>query len=150
MEVECLMVYHSIDRVKGLSISAEIFHCKPINPYVAAVFVGSNVVLYIDSLDPGSEPLEEVRKQIEASFDLDLKYSIKSVLCQKQKLSDCLVFAAAHLDALLSGEDLSRIRFNQKTLRSYLVRSILGKTLHFPFSRCKNRGEVKVNSKNRQ
>ena len=97
-----------------------------------------------DSLDPGSEPSATVVEQIEASFALTSKYSIKSAICQKQRLSDCLIFAVANKDAVLSKEDVSKIRFNQKTLRSHLVRSILGETLYFPLSRCKTRGDVKV------
>ena len=55
-----------------------------------------------------------------------------------------LVFAVANMDAILSGADVSKIYFNGKLLRSYLVKSLIKNDLEFPHSRCKYRGNARV------
>ena len=85
-----------------------------------------------------------MKRQIEASFNLKTKYIVRSELCQHQRLSDCLPCATANLDILLSGGDVSKVNFDQRTLRSYLVRSLLTGSLYFPKEKCKSRGGAKV------
>ena len=83
-----------------------------------------------------------VIKQIAASFRLSKKYCIRS--CHRHGASDCLVCATANLDVVLSGNDVSKIKFNQKLLRSFFVESFIAGRLYFPFSRCERRGEGNV------
>ena len=139
-----LLTFLPEQRVMQNPAAAQLFHCKPRNHYVAAVFISSDVVLFMDSLNPGKEPSKEVRKQIEACFTLKKKYSLRSALVQKQRLCDCLPFAVANIDMVLSGGDVTKIRFDNRTLRSNLVKSFLNNELYFPFQKCKSRGDAVV------
>ena len=114
---------------------------------MSAVLVSTNVVVYMDSLRPGSEPPKNVVKQIEQSFQVTDKYSIRSVKCQKQHGPDCLVFSVANLDLVLSGNDVSKIKFDETLLRSFLVESLIAGRIYFPFKRCNTRGEATVFSR---
>ena len=136
-----LLVYHPEQRERNIPIAAELFHCRPFNHYVAAVLLSSDVVLYIDSLKPGGKPSRKIVEQIEVSFNPKNRYCIRSALCQAQKKPDCLVFAIANLDAILSGNDISKVNFYSKTLRGSLVRSLVQDQISFPFQRCKKRGD---------
>ena len=136
-----LMVYTPEQRERNVPIAAEVFHCRPFNHYVAAVLLSSDVVLYMDSLNPGEKPSRKIVKQIEESFNLKNKYCIRNSKCQAQKKPDCMVFALANLDVVLSGNDVSKVEFYEKTLRGSLVRSLVEDHLSFPFQRCKKRGE---------
>ena len=98
----------------------------------------------MDSLHPGSKPPDAVVKQIEESFRLTKKYCIRSLLCQRQGASDCLVCATANLDVVLSGKDVSKIKFQQKLLRSFFVESFIAGRLFFPSATCKTRGDALV------
>ena len=98
----------------------------------------------MDSLHPGSEPPETVVAQIEESFRLNKKYCIRSLLCQRQGASDCLVCATANLDVVLSGNDVSKIKLNQELLRMFFVESFVAGRLFFPFATCETRGDARV------
>ena len=111
---------------------------------MCAVQLSPAVVAYMDSLYPGSEPPETVVKQIEESFRLNKKYCIRSLLCQRQGASDCLVCATANLDAVLTGNDVSKIKYDQKLMRSYFVESLIAGRLFFPSGKFKTRGDVQV------
>ena len=130
-----LLVYLLHIRDRNNLISAEIFHCKPFNHYVAAVLLTPQVVVHMDSLSPGTEPSKEVIQQIERSFNLQTKYCVRSAICQAQRLQDCLVFVFANLDAVLEGNDISKAQFNQLTLRFSLMKSLITRNLNFPSSR---------------
>ena len=110
-------------RDKNYHVSAEIFHCMGSRHYVCAVLLSPDVVAYMDSLHPGTMPPDGVIKQISASFRVNKKYSIRSLQCQVQGASDCLVCAIANLDAVLSGNDISKLEFDNKWVRSFFVES---------------------------
>ena len=131
----------------NVPIAAELFHCKPARHYVAAIFVSSDVVIYMDSLKPGSEPPKHITKQIEESFSLPKKYCVKSQICQAQRGPACLLFALANLDAVLSGNDISKLQLSERFLRASLVESLITGSLHFPSERCPSRGEAKLFAK---
>ena len=139
-----LLAQRPQDRVKNNPPAAEVLHCYPSNHFVMASLIASDIVVYMDSGNPGSKPKKAVIAQIEASFNLKRKYVIRSIICQKQSMSDCLPFAVANLDICLSGEDNSKVRFNKKFLRAYLVKSLVNNNLVFPHKRCKIRGKPSV------
>ena len=114
---------------------------------MCAILVSTNVVVYMDSLRPGSEPPKTIVKQIEDSFQVTIKYSIWSVNCQKQRGPDCLVFSIANLDLVLSGNDSSKIQFDESNLRSFFVESLIAGRICFPYKRCKSRGDARVFSR---
>mgnify|MGYP001793477792 CR=1 FL=1 len=64
--------------------------------------------------------IDSIISQMEASFKLKRKYSVKSVLCQKQQLADCLVFAVAKL--VLVGDNISDNLSNRKSSTVYLFK----------------------------
>ena len=101
-----LLALRPQDRTRDQQIAAELFHCYPSYHYVAAVLATPDVILYMDSLDPGSKPKTQVVSQIEASFQLSKKYTIRSLLGQRQRLSDCLPFAKANPDVTRLAEIL--------------------------------------------
>ena len=126
----------------GGPIAAELFHCYPSYHYVAAVLATPDVVLYMDSLDPGSKPKTQVVSQIEASFQLSKKYTIRSLLGQRQRLSDCLPFAVANLDVTLAGGDVSKVQFYTNLIRPHLVKSLIQQELSYPNRKIKSRGNA--------
>ena len=52
---------------------------------------------------------------------LQSAFCIRSLKCPKKRGPECLVCTVANLDAVLSGNDISKIIFYQSTLRCYLV-----------------------------
>ena len=116
-----LLGYKPGQRDRNWHVSAEVFHCMGSAHYVCAAMLSVDVVAYMDSLHPGSKPPKNVISQIESSFRLSKKYCIRSLACQPQIASDCLVCAVANLDVILSGNDVSITCFNMKQLRSCLV-----------------------------
>ena len=139
-----LLGYKPGQRDRNWHVSAEVFHCMGSAHYVCAAMLSVDVVAYMDSLHPGSKPPKNVISQIESSFRLSKKYCIRSLACQPQIASDCLVCAVANLDVILSGNDVSKICFNMKQLRSFLVESLLKGRLFFPTTRCSSHGENNV------
>ena len=112
--------------------------------YVAAVLISTDIVIYMDSLNPGSEPNAGVVRQIEASFNLKKKYCIRSAMCQKQGLADCLPFVLANLDAILAAADITKVKFPKKYVRAFFVKSLIYRTLSFPSKSCNCRGNDTV------
>ena len=110
-------------------MAAELYHCYPSMHYVAAALITANVILYADSLNPGSKPKVQVIAQMEASFQLKKKYTIRNLLGQSQRLSDCLPFATANLDIIMSGGQISKVQFQTELMRPNLVKSLINEEL---------------------
>ena len=142
-----LLALRPQDRTRNQQIAAELFHCYPSYHYVAAVLTTPNVVLYMASLKPGSEPKKQVVSQIEASFKLNKKYTIRSLLGQSQRLSDCLPFAVANLDVTLAGGDVSKVQFDTKLIRPHLVESLIKQELTYPHRKIRSRGNAVMYSR---
>ena len=83
-----------------------------------------------------------VIKQIAASFRFHKKYSIRILQCQVQGASDCLACATANLDLVLSGNDISKIEFDKKLVRSFFVESLIKGRLFFLSLGVKHAGKL--------
>ena len=115
--------------------------------YVAAALITSNVILYADSLKPVSKPKVQVIAQMEASFQLKKKYTIRSLLGQRQRLSDWLPFATANLDNIMPGCDISKVQFQTELMRPNLVKSLINEELSFPKQVIQSRESAKMYSR---
>ena len=113
---------------------------------MCAAYLEVNVVLYFDSLKPGSEPKDSVVDQIRASFAFTHnEFKLMSVLCQTQGGVDCLCCAVANLDAVLGGQITNRVRISRKTIRRQLLRSFEKGCLKFKYLKSvKSRGEPNI------
>ena len=133
-------------RLRESPPAANIYHCGRQLHFVSAAYLEVDVVLYFDSLKPGSEPKNSVVDQIRASFAFTRKkFKLLSVQCQKQGGVDCLCFCAANLDAVLSGKSASCVRFYKKSVRRQLLRSFENGCLKFKYLKSvKSRGKPTI------
>ena len=84
---------------------------------------------------------------MEASFQMNKKYTIRSLLGQSQGLSDCLPFAVANLDVTLAGGDISKVQFDTKLIRPHLVKSLIKQELSYPHRKIQSRGNAVIYSR---
>ena len=102
----------------------QIIHCPSRHHWIVATTVGNNgdggKVLVYDSIFKKVD--RETRKIIYSIFQLLPVSNVKVVKAQKQMgTKDCGLFAIAYATALAFGQNPSKLRFRQESMRSHFV-----------------------------
>lgn len=112
----------------------QIVHCASRHHWIVTTTIGGkeNNVLVFDSIFGNVD--EETKKVIFNLFQCSSAEKLRVVNSQKQKGSkDCGLFAIAFATALAYGQNPSKLKYDQSSMRSHLVRCFhQGKLVPFP------------------
>ena len=101
----------------------QIMHCATWHHWIVTTTIGSkeNEIIVFDSIFCNVD--EETKKLICHLFQYPSTKKIRVIKSQKQKgAKDCGLFAIAFATALAFGQNPSKLKFDQKLMRSHLVR----------------------------
>ena len=110
-----------VDIIEGRML--QIMHCASRHHWIVTTTIGSkeNEIIVFDSIFCNVD--EETKKLIFHLFQYSSTKKIRVIKSQKQKgAKDCGLFAIAFATALAFGQNPSKLKFDQKLMRSHLVR----------------------------